>query len=64
LTELTKQEVLSCFALTPSQDEALAAGFLQNGFRQTGLLPKHLRVGNARHDATLWTRKLAPPGND
>jgi hypothetical protein len=56
--------VVSCFSLAPSDDVALAAAFLQNGFRRTGLLVEHLVVGGQRKDAILWSRKLANPADD
>jgi hypothetical protein len=56
--------VVSCFSLAPSNDVALAAAFLHNGFRRTGLLAEHLVVGSARRDAILWSRKLANPADE
>jgi hypothetical protein len=56
--------VVSCFSLAPSNDVALAAAFLHNGFRRTGLLTDHLVVGGVRRDAILWSRKLANPGDE
>ena len=61
---LTAEEVVSCFSLAPSDDVALATAFLHNGFRRTGLLEKHLVVGNARKDAILWSRKMANPADE
>jgi hypothetical protein len=40
--ELEAQGVVSCFALAPSDDTALAWAYLENGFRRTGLLLGHL----------------------
>jgi len=34
-----------------------------NGFRRTGLLNRHLRIGSRRADAFLWSRKLAQPSD-
>lgn len=56
--------VVSCFSLAPSNDVALAAAFLHNGFRRTGLLSEHLVVGATRQDAILWSRKLANPADE
>ena len=56
--------VVSCFSLAPSNDVALAAAFLHNGFRRTGLLIEHLVVGAHRRDAILWSRKLANPADE
>lgn len=53
--------IVSCFALTPVTDTELAAVFVKNGFRRTGILKHHLRVGNGRVSAFLWSRKLAQP---
>jgi hypothetical protein len=61
---LLAEGVVSCFALAPSDDVALAAVFLQNGFRRTGLLLEHLLLGGARKDAILWSRKLANPSDE
>jgi hypothetical protein len=58
---LQSEEVVSCFALAPSDDVVLATVFVQNGFRRTGLLLDHLVVGTSRKDAILWSRKLANP---
>jgi hypothetical protein len=56
--------VVSCFSLAPSDDVTLAAAFLQNGFRRTGLLAHHLLHAGVRKDAILWSRKLANPSDD
>lgn len=61
---LLSEEVVSCFSLVPSDDVALAAVLLQNGFRRTGLLVGHLLMGGTRKDAILWSRKLANPNDD
>jgi len=63
-TQLTDEGVVSCFALTPSDDIELAAAYVANGFRRTGVLQKHLLVGRTRKDAILWSRKLANPAVD
>jgi hypothetical protein len=62
--QLLAEGVVSCFALAPSDDVALAIAFLHNGFRRTGLLVDHLIVGGRRKDAILWSRKLAAPSDE
>lgn len=59
--KLLAEGVVSCFALAPSDDVALATAFVHNGFRRTGLLQNHLAVGRERKDAIVWSRKLANP---
>jgi hypothetical protein len=61
---LLAEGIVSCFALTPSDDIPLATVFIHNGFRRTGLLLDHLLLGGARRDAILWSRKLANPGDE
>lgn len=56
--------VVSCFAMSPSDDVALATAFVFNGFRRTGLLQNHVTVGGARKDAIVWSRKLANPADE
>jgi hypothetical protein len=58
---LLAQGTVSCFALAPSDDVALATAFVWNGFRRTGLLASHVLVGKERKDAIVWSRKLAAP---
>lgn len=62
--KLVNEGVVTCFALAPSDDLALATAYLQNGFRRTGLLLQHLVVGGNRKDAIVWSRKLANPTDD
>lgn len=62
--KLQAEDVVSCFALAPSDDVTLATVFVQNGFRRTGLLLDHLVVGAERKDAILWSRKLANPAEE
>jgi hypothetical protein len=77
--KLTAEGIVSCFALAPSDDVALATVFLHAGFRRTGLLlghwpvPGHANAANAapkrdtrigRVDAILWSRKLANPTSE
>jgi len=59
--ELLEREVVCCFSLSPADDPLLAAAYVSNGFRRTGLLKDHLLVGGRRLDAFLWCRKLAQP---
>jgi hypothetical protein len=61
---LLSEGVVSCFSLAPSDDVALAAAFLQNGFRRTGHLADHLLVAGLRKDAILWSRKMANQPDD
>lgn len=62
--KLLAEGVVSCFAMSPSDDIALATAFVFNGFRRTGLLQNHVTVGGARKDAIVWSRKLANPADD
>ncbi len=62
--KLTSEEVVTCFALAPSDDVALASVYLRNGFRRTGLLLEHLVVRGERKDAIVWSRKLANPAEE
>lgn len=61
--ERASEGVVSCFALCPSDDVALATAFVYNGFRRTGLLENHIVVGGARTDAIVFSRKLANPAD-
>jgi hypothetical protein len=61
---LLSEEVVSCFALAPTDDVALGTAFVHNGFRRTGLLVDHLFVGGQRKDAILWSRKMANPADE
>ncbi|MDB4942668.1 MAG: hypothetical protein JWP97_2202 [Labilithrix sp.] len=62
--KLLSEGVVSCFAMAPSDDVALATAFVFNGFRRTGLLENHVTVGGERKDAIVWSRKLASPADD
>lgn len=62
--KLLSEGVVSCFAMAPSDDVALSAAFVFNGFRRTGLLQNHVTVGGERKDAIVWSRKLANPTDD
>jgi hypothetical protein len=61
--ELFERDVVGCFALSPADDVELACAFAMNGFRRTGLLRGHLKIGRMRTDAMLWSRKLAQPND-
>ena len=61
---LMSEGVVSCFALAPVDDIALATAFVYNGFRRTGLLQNHLVVGSDRKDAIIFSRKLANPADE
>jgi len=60
---LRQRGVVSCFATTPVHESELAASFLGNGFRRTGILHRHLLGAGERQDAFLWSRKLALPSD-
>lgn len=62
--KLLSEGVVSCFALAPSDDVALATAFVFNGFRRTGLLQNHVTVGGERRDAIVFSRKLANPSDE
>lgn len=62
--KLMAEGVVSCFALAPSDDVALATAFVFNGFRRTGLLQNHVVVGGERKDVIVWSRKLANPADE
>ena len=62
--KLLGEGVVSCFAMSASDDVALATAYVFNGFRRTGLLQNHITVGGARKDAIVWSRKLANPADE
>jgi hypothetical protein len=62
--KLLGEGVVSCFAVAPSDDVALATAFVFNGFRRTGLLQNHVTVNGERKDAIVWSRKLASPADE
>ena len=64
MSKLLADNVVSCFSLGPSDDEALSCAFVANGFRRTGLLQNHMVVGGERKDAIIWSRKLANPADE
>jgi hypothetical protein len=62
---LLANEIVCAFALTPGTDVKMAAAYVANGFRRTGILRQHLRSAKGdRVDAILWSRKLAVPGEE
>jgi hypothetical protein len=61
---LGREGTVACFGFSPTDDPTLAAIWLANGFRKTGVLPDHLLVGGKRRGAFLWTQKLAVPSDD
>jgi hypothetical protein len=60
---LRAEGTVACFSVSPVDDAALAAAWLANGFRRTGILVSHLVVGGRRKSAFLWTRKLTAPAD-
>lgn len=56
---LEEEGFVSTFCLAPADDVSLAAVFLANAFRRTGVLAKHLVVKGERRDAIVWSKKLA-----
>lgn len=61
---LLANEIVCAFALTPANDVKLAAAYVANGFRRSGVLRQHVRAKGERVDAILWSRKLAVPGEE
>jgi hypothetical protein len=57
--KLLAEEIVSCFALAPSDDIGLATAFVHNGFRRTGLLQSHVVIGGERKDVIVWSRKFS-----
>ncbi len=53
--------VVACFGVSPVGERRLGLAYARSGFRRTGVLHEHLRLGESRLDAFLWTRKLAMP---
>ncbi len=63
--KLLAEDVVTSFAVSPSDDLPLATAFVVNGFRRTGLLESHVIVaGGDRKDAIIWSRKLANPADE
>jgi hypothetical protein len=54
---LRAREVACAFAVSPVDNAVTAAAMLSSGFRKTGLLARHILVGERKVDAILWTRK-------
>lgn len=61
---LKERGIISAFGFAPTDDLAMASAYLAAGFRKTGLLARGVMVSGKRHDAILWTRKLANPAGD
>lgn len=59
--QLVSEGIVSAFALSPSESIELSAAYLQAGFKRTGLLRNHLRVGGQKADAVVWSLRLAEP---
>ena len=62
--ELKERGIVSAFAFAAGDDVQLSTAFIAAGYRKTGLLASGVKVGEARKDAILWTRKLANPAED
>lgn len=62
--ELKRRQIVSAFGFGPADDVELSTAFLSAGFRKTGLLARGLLVGDSRHDAILWSRKLLNPAGE
>jgi hypothetical protein len=62
--QLKARGIVGCFAMTAQDQQELGAAYLANGFRRTGKMKKHLLVAGRRHDAFLWSQRLAQPGDD
>ncbi len=62
--DLKERGIVSAFGFAPSDDIGLATAYIAAGFRKTGLLAGGVLLGKERHDAILWTRKLANPGGE
>jgi outer membrane PBP1 activator LpoA protein len=54
---LRAKEIGCVFALSPADNPVTAAAFLAAGYKRTGLLSRHLQLGDRRVDALLWTRR-------
>ena len=57
--QLRTRDIGCTFALSPADNAVTAAAFLAAGFKRTGLLARHLLLGDRRVDALLWTRRGA-----
>ena len=58
---LTERGIVSGFVLAPIDNVEISASLLATGYRKTGILAEGCVYGGERHDAILWTRKLANP---
>lgn len=61
--QLIARSTVGCFALSAVDDTGLGAVLVTAGFRKTAVLRRHLRLGERRVDAFLWSRKLADPSD-
>ncbi len=61
---LRAQGLVSAFAISVADSVPMTAALVVAGFRRTGRLPKHMMVQGERHDAFLWSRKLADLATD
>lgn len=59
--KLLPEGIVSVFSMTPADSVELTTILLAAGFRKSGVLPRHLRVGERAATAQLWSRKLAEP---
>lgn len=60
LTEQLRTREITCtFAVAPSDSQWTSTAMLTAGFKKTGLLARHLLIGEKRVDAILWTRRPA-----
>jgi hypothetical protein len=55
---LAAEDIFATFCLSPADDAELATVYLSAGFRRSGVLAKHVRVGGERKDAIVWSKKL------
>lgn len=55
--ELASRSIGCVFSASPAECAPVAAAMLAARYRKTGLLAKHLVVGDKRVDAILWTRR-------
>ncbi|MEZ4393053.1 MAG: hypothetical protein R3A48_18355 [Polyangiales bacterium] len=58
VTEPLRAREIGCvFGLSPADCVVTSAAFLAAGYKRTGLLAQHLRLGDRRVDALLWSRR-------
>ena len=64
--ELFERDIVGCFALSPVDDVELACAFAMNGFRRTGLLRGHLKIGRTAPTRCCgrgsWRSRTTPEG--